>query len=185
VAVSESVARQILSQERGGGGYGTTGTASVPHGDGGGTLRFLAGGALVVSASGSITADGQSGDFVIGSGSKGGGGAGGIIVLASSSSIANDGQISASGGAGGNGPGTGSGGGGGGGIVHLLSPVLTGGVILVNGGTGGVNGAGGAFFNGGGACGGNGGNGGFPNSAAGSPGRTFLTTIANPATIIR
>lgn len=189
VAVGTAIARQLVNQilKGGGGGAGTPGFAGL----GGGSLRILAAGAVTITATGSITADGTPGANGSLSANSGGGGAGGILVLASATSVTNAGLLSASGAAGGNGTTVplprGAGGGGGGGIIHFLSPSNTAGTLIVNAGNGGINGAPTGQPGSGGACGGNGGGSavGAATGGNGSPGLTFMTTVANPATLIR
>jgi hypothetical protein len=188
VAVNAGVAQLLVNPDFSGGGNGA-GIAGV-FGAGGGVLRILASGPITMTETGSIAADGVNGENASIGSNSGGGGAGGLIILASHTSIINRGTISANGGAGGSGLVTpaarAASGGGGGGIIHLLSPSNTAGILTVTGGAGGTNGGGGfANAGGGGACGGNGGATGPLTGEAGSTGRTLITTIANPATLIR
>ena len=183
-AVNGAVARLLVTPDFGGGGNG----AGIPgvHGTGGGVLRIFASGTITVSASGSIAANGVAGTNAA-SNNSGGGGAGGIVILASSTSISNAGTISVNGGAGGNGsvaPARASSGGGGGGIIHLLSPSNSAGTLSANGGAGGTGGGSISNGGGGGACGGNGGASGAATGETGAPGKTYVTTVTNPATFI-
>lgn len=171
-------------------------------GEGGGYFAIFASGS--VNVTGTINANGNSttnlntaGQGIVG----GGGGAGGVVILVSNTSISHSGTITANGGNAANGfDGNGGnvelgGGGGGGGIIHLISataPNVTG-TLQVNGGASGTptSNATPSSGGGGGACGGDGGNGGgaiFTNTytaASGSVGKTFQTTVANPANLFQ
>ena len=181
-AVNDAVARLVVNPDFSGGGNGS-GIAGV-HGFGGGVLRIFASG--TISVTGSIAANGVAGTNGAANNS-GGGGAGGVVTLASSTSISNAGTISANGGAGGNGsvaPARAASGGGGGGIIHLLSPSNTAGSLTVTGGAGGTGGGSISNGGGGGACGGNGGASGAVTGQGGLTGKTYVTTVTNPATFI-
>jgi hypothetical protein len=188
--VSIAEARSILFPGLIGGGGGAGGV-STGGGAGGGTLVVLAQSAILIGATGEMTADGGDG------GAGSGGGGGGIIVLASPTSIVNDGSLNARGGDGGqSGNFDGAGGGGGGGIVHLLSPNVTEGLSFVTpgdpgavGGAGSVMGASRAGGGGGGSCGGHGGTGGevaatgTPSAAQAAASGFAISTAVNPTAL--
>jgi hypothetical protein len=184
-AVAEAVARQLLHPGFSGGGDGA-GLTQL-NGEGGGVFRILASGTITIASGGAIVADGVAGEDATFSLPSGGGGAGGIVIVAASTSIINSGRISASGAAGGNGSAAdsrASSGGGGGGIIHLLAPSITGGTLQASGGAGGTGGTGlSNAGGGGGACGGNGGDWGASTGVNGSDGHSYVTIIANPATL--
>lgn len=92
--------------------------SDVPGGGGGGVLRISSGGTITIS--GTISANGGSGDSGLGDSGGGGGGAGGAIFLECEDQINLTGTISATGGAGGTKAGTGgNGGAGGNGLIRL------------------------------------------------------------------
>lgn len=173
IGLSEFESRQLISVTTlaGGGGasggWDASGTTFFNQGSrGGGALRVIAMGEIVISDNGEIFADGQSG--------VGGGGGGGLVVLASMTGVENSGSIMARGGDGESSDSDEApSGGGGGGIVHMLAPsVSSTGIVDVDGGLGGSNASmvtttvrfGGG---GGGASGGSGGNGGTTQAAPG------------------
>lgn len=189
--IDQLTAANIVNPGIIGGGGGAGGNA-IAGADGGGSLLVLAKGAITVSATGRISADGQS-NYQAGSG----GGGGGVIIMASLTGVTNDGILDANGGEGGDSSSdSGPGGGGGGGIVHLIAPSVTPGTIHVEGGAAGDIGAAGSVTinvhsggGGGGACGGDGGYGGTVdtnknpnNGSAGKAGWVF-TTEADPTAL--
>jgi hypothetical protein len=114
-------------------GSGALVSSSTP-GLGGGVVRIISRGIILISASGQITANGTAG------GVGAGGGAGGVIILGSKTSISNSGSISALGANGGSSDAlTGVGGGGGGGIIHFVAPSIVAGTTDVSGGSAGTN----------------------------------------------
>lgn len=93
----------------GGGGAGGSGTtwggypaAGGNGGNGGGAILFVAGGDFIITANGSIRADGYAAPYFDGGSfeASGGGGAGGYIAFNVTGSWQNDGVVSARGGAG-------------------------------------------------------------------------------------
>ena len=131
-------------QEYGGAGGGTSSTelalgsggGGAPGGAGGGAMKIVAGGNIIVEATGIISANGNPGT------SSGGGGSGGSIVLQSYQAISNSGAIRANGGNGGSPSLGGGGGGGGGGRIALGdSDGVVAGTITASGGTKGTGGS--------------------------------------------
>jgi len=173
IGLSEFESRQLLSVTTLAGGGGATGgwdaigTTFFNQGSrGGGALRVIAMGAIVISDTGEIVADGQSG--------VGGGGGGGLVVLASMTNVDNSGAIMARGGDGENSDSDEApSGGGGGGIVHMLAPTVENtGAVDVDGGQGGSNSSSVTTTTrfGGGGGGASGGSGGAGGTAAAGPG---------------
>jgi hypothetical protein len=191
IALPTSSLRRLVNPGTFAGGNGANATGNAVNATvakGGGSLVILAAGA--VTASGTITATGQTA-VNDPNGSAPGGGAGGILIIASKTSIANNGTLSAGGGAGapGSNGATDSGGGGGGGLIHLLAPLISGNTLTAAGNTpggarGGTLAADNGFGFGGGAMGGNGGAGGFSSVAtAGSNGVVFTSLVSDPVTL--
>jgi hypothetical protein len=124
----------------GGGGSPFRSPTSSVSGRGGGALRLLCEGALTVTSSGLIGAEGSAGEACCG------GGGGGLLVLASGTSISTSGgsNLSVEGGNGGAGDSSGGsscapGGGGAGGAIVLIAPAVSfNGSSKLNGGTSGL-----------------------------------------------
>jgi hypothetical protein len=123
VGLSEFEARKVLTPVLVAGGGGAIGGVDDNFelgSDGGGSLLVLA--MEGIENTGTIQADGQSGNDPLGGG---GGGGGGMVILASMTSVTNSGMITARGGDGEEGDTDESpSGGGGGGIIHLLAPEI-------------------------------------------------------------
>ncbi len=157
----------------GAGGIGFTGKG----GTGGGILFVLA--QTLITNTGVISAEGTN---PVAGGNGGGGG--GFIIFGSPGAIDNQGELSARGGTGANNTeGSGRGGGGGGGLVRMVSPVITPGVVYVNGGN-----AGGVgplvslpFRSGGGSGGGSIGDGGVGSTVAANNSVSVPTAAGNGA----
>ena len=121
----------------GGSGGGALGNEG---GSGGGSFGIYCKEEIVIAVTGAVYAEGETGNARspypnIGSG---GGGAGGLIMLASGKQIINRGLLSVKGGEGGRITTSCSpGGGGSGGIVHLMSPEISAGDVLIEGGAAG------------------------------------------------
>ena len=195
IGLTNVAALSLLKGRTYGGGAGAR-NSNNSGSDGGGYIRIMAQGNLLIAATGSINVNGVSSTNANTAGlgiPGGGGGAGGVIVLICKGTLTQTGSLFANGGNGstafdGNGGNSeGGGGGGGGGIIILAaSSVNSTGSKQVSGGTAGSNAGASANINGGGgggACGGNGGIAGITGTAtptAGSNGFSLTITTAAP-----
>lgn len=190
--MTEAKAKQMLRPGPLGGGGGGIGIGNTSGTAGGGTLTVICSGP--VTNSGTISADGESGD---GTFITSGGSGGGVVILTSATSISNAGTVTANGGDGSPSISSeGAGGGGGGGIVHFIAPSIPStGTVQVSGGSAGDNSTdadaalvgGGAGGGAGAGAGGDGGGVQFNDTAGaaedGDDGFSFTTTL-DPAGLL-